>query len=48
MKKVLDMMIRAMMFIVVAYCVKVAVVDLWECYLAVDMIDSAKRFMMVM
>ena len=48
MKKFLNVMIKAMMFIVVAYCVKVAVIDLWECDLAVEMVDSAKRFAAVM
>lgn len=48
MKKTIDFVIRAMMFVVVAYCVKVAVIDLWECPLAVDMVQSARRFMAVM
>lgn len=48
MKKVLDFVIKAMMIVVVVYAVKVAVVDMWDCYLAVDMIDAAKKAMAMM
>lgn len=47
-KKVLKMVIKMMMLIVTVYAIKVAVVDMWECGLAVDMWDSAKRMMMVL
>lgn len=42
MKKFMRFAIKAMMVVVTVYAVKVAVVDLWECYLAVDMIEAAK------
>ena len=43
MKKTLRFAIKAMMAVVVIYSIKVAVIDMWECYLAADMWDTAKH-----
>ena len=48
MKKFMRLAIKAMMVIVTVYAVKVAVVDLWECYLAVDMVEAAKTALKAM
>jgi hypothetical protein len=43
MKKALRFVIKAMMAVVVIYSIKVAVIDMWDCYLAADMWDAAKN-----
>lgn len=49
MKKVFKTFVKIMMVVMVLYCVKVAVIDLWDCYLAVDLVDTfeaVKKMMM--
>lgn len=48
MKKFMRNLVKAMMIVVTVYAVKVAVVDLWECYLAVDMVEAAKTALKAM
>lgn len=47
MKKYMKMAIKAMMIIVTIWAVKLAVVDMWDCYLAVDMVEAVKRMMVL-
>lgn len=47
MKKVLKVLINTMMIIVTLWAIKVAVVDLWEPFMAVDIVDTVKRMMVL-
>ena len=42
MKKIMRLAVKTMMAVVVLWSIKLAVVDMWDCYLAVDMFESAK------
>lgn len=46
MKKVVKALVKMMLVIVTIIAVKYAVVDMWDCYLACDMIESVKKVMM--